>query len=324
MTRILVTGATGFVGRSLLPYLKSGNYHIRALSRQPKTELSPDIEWLPYDLIAARDFDDVLSNVDTVIHLASRVHQFDQNGETALNEYRRANTEVTRRLAEEAANKGVRRFIYISTIKVNGGKTSVLANGEYQRFTETDTPAPEDPYAISKYEAEEALKEECSKSEMEYVILRPPLIYGPWVKANFLHLIATINKGIPLPLASVRNCRSLMYVENLSQIIECCIKHPGAANRLFLVSDYDTSLPDLVRRIGNLLGKRLPLLPCPVPLLKFAGFMIGKQAVIRRLTESLVIENTRIKAALSWEPGFSLEDGLRNTLTWYKVFNHIN
>ncbi|NIN35359.1 MAG: NAD-dependent epimerase/dehydratase family protein, partial [Gammaproteobacteria bacterium] len=197
MPRVLLTGTTGFVGRSLLPHLKSGNYLVRALSRQPKTDLSPDIEQLPCDLITAKDYGDILVDVDTVIHLASRVHQFDQKGETALNEYRRANTEVTRRLAEEAGSKGVRRFIYISTIKVNGEKTSVLDNGQYQRFTETDSPTPEDPYAISKYEAEEALKGLCDKSEMEYVILRPPLIYGPWVKANFLHLIATINKGIP-------------------------------------------------------------------------------------------------------------------------------
>jgi UDP-glucose 4-epimerase len=324
MSRILVTGATGFIGRSLLLHLKSGRYLIRGLSRHPKTELSPDIEWLSCDLIAARDFSHALSDIDTVIHLASRVHQFDQNGNTLLNEYRRANTEVTRKLAEEAAANGIRRFIFISSIKVNGEKTSVLDNGQYQRFTETDTPAPEDPYAISKHEAEVALKGLCDKSEMEYVILRPPLIYGPWVKANFLRLIATINKGIPLPLASVRNCRSLMYVENLSQIIECCIRHPGAANRLFLVSDYDISLPDLVRQIGNLLGKRLPLLPCPVTLLKFAGLITGKQAVIHRLTESLVIDNSRIKKELSWEPAFSLEDGLSNTLNWYKVFNNIN
>lgn len=324
MPRVLLTGATGFVGRSLLPHLKSANFRVRALSRQPKTGLSPDIEWLPCDLIAAKHFGDALSDIDTVIHLASRVHQFDQNGETALNEYRRNNTEVTRRLAEEAGSKGIRRFIYISTIKVNGEKTGILDNGQYQRFTETDTPEPEDAYAISKYEAEEALKGVCSNSEMEYVILRPPLVFGPWVKANFLRLIATINKGIPLPLASVRNCRSLMYVENLSQIIERCINHPVAANRLFLVSDYDISLPDLVRRIGKLLDKRLPLLPCPIALLKFAGYITGKQAVIRRLTESLVIDNSRVKAELSWEPTFSLEDGLRNTLNWYKVFNNIN
>ncbi len=324
MPRILVTGATGFVGRSLLPQLRTANYDIRALSRRPAAEIIPYIEWLSRDLTEVNDFAEALTDVDTVVHLAACVHQFDLNGESGLADYRRDNTEVTRRLAEQAARKGVRRFIYLSTIKVNGEKTAVLTNGGFQSFTESDTPAPEDPYAISKYEAEEALREVCSISDMEYVILRPPLIYGPWVKANFLQLVAAINRGIPLPLGSVHNLRSLLYVENLSEVIQLCIEKPQAANQLFLVSDVDISLRDLVKRIGDILGKWMPLLPCPVSVLNIVGLLTGKQAVIRRLTESLVIDNSRIKRELSWTPRFTLDDGLLNTLNWFRVFHSIH
>jgi nucleoside-diphosphate-sugar epimerase len=231
-----------------------------------------------------------------------------------LSDYRRINVQATERLAREAAGLGVRRLVFVSSVKVNGERT------RDRPYTEVDAPRPEDAYGISKHEAEQALAGIAAGTGIETVVLRPPLVYGPGVKGNFLRLMGIVARGLPLPLASIANQRSLVYVGNLVDAIVGAIDAPQAAGRTYLVSDGDdVSTPGLARAIARALAVRPRLLPCPPPLLRLAAALSGRGAEIARLTGSLQVDSSRIRRELGWLPPFRLEQGLAETARWYRA-----
>jgi nucleoside-diphosphate-sugar epimerase len=309
MITIEITGSTGFVGNALTTALNKFRVH-RALRQ---TALDP----LPGDAIVGdigpdTDWRAALIGVDCVVHLAARTHVLQETAHDSLAAFRHINVDGTRRLAEQAAATGVRRFVFLSSIKVNGE-----ANVEHA-FTETDAPAPEDAYGISKREAEDVLREISARTGMEVVILRPPLVYGPGVKGNFLRLLHAIDCGLPLPLGSVKNRRSLIHVANLADAIVACIDAPAAANQTFLVSDgEDLSTPELIRQLAVGMGKSAWLLPCPVALLEMGAAMVGQRAAVARLTGTLAVDETKLRLTLGWHPRIPLDQGLIDTARWY-------
>lgn len=317
MTRVLVTGATGFVGRALCMALAAEGYRVRAVLRESAPaslqelgvaelvrmgKIGPDTDWTSG-----------IEGVDAVVHLAARVHVMRETAADSLAEFRRVNVEGTRGLARAAAEAGVRRLVFVSTLKVNG-------EGRDEPYRESDTPAPQDPYAVSKWEAEQALYEIAGRTGLEAVILRPPLVYGPGVKDNFLRLMDWVARGVPLPFASIRNSRSLLYLENLTAAIEACLREPSAAGETFLLKDEgDLSTPELIRQLARAMGGRARLLPFPVPLLALLGAAAGQSAAVTKLTGSLVVEDAKIRRVLGWRPPVSLERGLAATAGWYNA-----
>jgi len=262
------------------------------------------------------DWSGKLDGIDTVIHLAGRVHVMKETTDDPLSAFRYVNTAGTEHLARTAAKTGVRRLLYVSTIKVNGGRTIGAP------FTEEDEPAPEDPYAISKWEAEQALKRIREVTGLQTVVVRPPLAYGPGVKGNFLRLMQWVDKGIPLPLSMVRNRRSLIALDNLVDVLVRCIESPQAAGQTFLVADgEDLSTPELIRSIAKALGRRARLFPFPSLLLRLGTKLLGMEGVSNRLFGSLVVDSSKVKNLLSWGPPVSVHDGLQQTARWY-LNNH--
>lgn len=251
-----------------------------------------------------------MTDVDVVIHCAARAHIMKDEMADPLAEYRKVNVDGSMNLARQALEAGLRRFIYISSVKVNGEST----NGRLP-FTEKDIPAPEDAYGISKLEAEQALIELTKNSGMDLVIIRPPLVYGPGVKANFLSLIKLSSIPIALPFGLVHNKRSMVFVGNLVDFICACIEHPSAANEVFLVSDgEDISLKELITHIRKALGRRANMLPVPVFLLNLLGIITGKKAVIDRLVGDLQLDSTKAQSLLGWKPPFSVQQGIEQTV----------
>ncbi len=257
------------------------------------------------------DWQEALNGIDTVIHLAARVHVLGDTAADAITEFRRVNVAGTKHLAQTAASMGVRRFIYMSSVKVNGEGNSVA-------YTEKDRPMPADPYAISKYEAEQILQEINEKTDLEVVVLRPPLVYGPHVKANFLQLLKVVDMGIPLPFANVRNQRSLIFLENLLDAIITCIHHPKAARKTYLLSDgIDTSTPELIQKTASALGRPVRLFPFSLNLLRLLAKISGRSEAVNRLLNSLAIDSSRISTELDWTPRFTMAEGLAETAAWY-------
>ena len=319
---ILITGAGGFIGHSLISLIVSEGKSPRIACRNPAQKKllynGYGINPIQFDLdINNNDYDAFLDDVQVIIHLAARVHINDQ-GNSQTNLFRETNTLGTQKLAEEASKRGVKRFIYISTAKVYGKKCKINDEGMTHAFNEEDTPEPKDSYAISKLEAEQAIKEICAESNMDSVIFRPPLVYGPGVKANFYALLDTIGKGYPLPFASIKNLRSFVYVENLAHAILTSIKSPEASNQTYIVSDFDISVPGLISKIAHFMGKRSPLFSCPLVLLKVVGKILFKSDMISRLTESLIVDSSRIRNDLQWSPPYSFDEGLEKTVKWYQ------
>jgi nucleoside-diphosphate-sugar epimerase len=264
------------------------------------------------DIGSNTDWRAALQGISSVIHLAGRAHVMRESASNPLAAYRETNVAGTRRLAEAAAEEGVKRFIFLSSIKVNGERTDL------QPFRESDEPRPEDAYGISKLEAERELNRIAAGSEMGITIIRPPLVYGPGVKGNFLSLMRAVHRGIPLPLASITNARSLISVENLVSAIMACLGDPRAAGRTFLVADgQDLSTSELIRRLADAFGSRLRLYPCPPVLLRFGGALTGNRAPIKRLTDSLQVDSSKIRQVLDWEPALSVEQGLSETARWF-------
>lgn len=258
---------------------------------------------------------DALYGVDIVIHLAARVHVMKDVSVDPLAEFRKINVAGTEQLARCAAKSGAKRFVYVSSIKVNGEQTSAT-----QPFTELDEANPQDPYGISKWQAEQALQRIAQETGLEVVIVRPPLVYGPEVKGNFAQMLKVLAKGIPLPLASVNNLRSLIYVENLVDALIVCASHPAAAGQTYLVSDSeDISTPNLLRQLGVAMGHPARLFPCPPALLKLAGRLTGKGEQVERLLDSLQLDSNKIRRELDWTPPYTLEQGLRATADWYRA-----
>jgi UDP-glucose 4-epimerase len=295
---ILVTGAGGFVGTVLCRDLAAANQPHRSISRTP----GPNSISLG-EIGPATDWTDVLARVNTVVHLAARVHVMQDSHANPIAAYRVMNMEATLNLARQAQAHGARRFVFVSSIKVNGEGTSPR-----KPFTAEDRPAPADPYGQSKLEAEMALTQFAVKTGLEVVIIRPPLVYGPGVKANFRSMLTWVERGIPLPLGAVRNKRSFVAVENLTDLIIRCINHPAAAGETFLVSDgEDLSTPDLLRALAKSLRRPLRLVSVPVPMLKAAAALLGQQASVQRLIGSLEVDISRTRSLLEWTPPLSVE-----------------
>lgn len=313
MSRVLVTGGSGFVGRRLCAMLLEAGYEVALTSRDPGAHL-PDVETRPIaPLDETTDWSRALDGVDRVVHLAARVHVMKETAADPLSEFRRANTAGTRRLALAAATAGVRRLVFLSTIKVNGESTSAS-----RPFHESDPPQPLDPYGVSKWEAEQALAEVAARTGLETVILRPPLVYGPGVGGNFLRLLDLCRKGWPLPLGAVDNRRSLVHVANLASAIRVCLESPLAAGRVFLVRDgLDVSTAELIRRLSQALGRRTILPAVPPGLLRLAGTITGKSAAVSRLLDSLVVDDREIRQRLCWTPPVTLDQGLAETAAWF-------
>ena len=303
--KVLVTGATGFVGTALCAKLAADQIEVIPVVRAHAG--------LPHE-VAIGDLDELtnwrtaLVGCNAVVHLAARVHVMNDPAEDDLRRYRATNTSATLSLAHQAAQMGVRRFVFISTIKVNG-------EGRDAPYRETDAPEPEGAYALSKWEAEQGLMQIAQETGMEVVILRPPLVYGPGVKANFRRLIRTVARGWPLPLGAVRNRRSLLYLDNFVDAIRVCVKHPAAAGQTFLLDDgRPVSTPDLIRAVAQAMGRPVHLLAVPVGVLGFMGTLLGKRAAVARLTGSLWVDSSFIRSRLGWTPPYSLEAGLAATV----------
>jgi len=313
--RVLVTGATGFVGRPLCEKLQTTNNLVRGAVRiaEPTATLPKGVEIAHIETIGpATDWTQALTGVDLVVHLAARVHVMEDTSEDPLESYREVNVAGTERLARQAVACGVRRMVFISTVKVHGEEND-------KSYTEVDLLAPEDPYGVSKMEAEKALGHVAEETDLEVVIIRPPLVYGPGVKANFRHLLEIVRRGIPLPLASIRNRRSLIGLGNLVDAIVLCSTHPQAAGNTYLVSDgEDISTPELVRKIATSLDKPARLISVPITLMCLAAKLTGKLAAVDRLKGSLTVDTTKIRCELGWLPPFTMAQGLVETADWFK------
>jgi len=314
---ILLTGANGFIGTALCSALLRYGCRLKCVVRRPwngpkyldrgrceicvVNDKGPDTEW-----------GEVLEGVYAVVHLAGRVHIMLETAKDPLVAFRRVNVDGTLNLAKAAAMAEVKRFVFVSTIKVLGEATVDSP------FDERTQAAPVDDYAISKYEAEIGLKKVSAATGMETVIVRPPLVYGPGVKVNFLRLLKWVQRGIPLPFSGVVNQRSFVYVENLADALIRCIECSQAAGETFLISDGEViSTPDLIRRIAMAMGRPARLVPCAEWLLKMAAMMTGKQETLSRLCGSLVVDSSKASRLLDWQPPFSLNEGVQDTVDWY-------
>ena len=283
--KILITGQNGFIGKALFDLLKQQGHQVRGTVRnENKIEEGLDIIAVG-DISSTTDWSTALKDIETVIHLANRAHVLNDQVSDPLTIFREVNVAGTIHLAKQALESKVKRFIFISSIKVNGEKT------DEHSFSVEDRPNPQDPYAISKLEAENALREISAQSTMEIVIIRPPLVYGQGVKGNFKRLSRLVELGIPLPFASIKNKRSLISLENLVQLLSKAIIDPTVANQTLLVSDSkDLSAPQLIKKIAKSIGKPTRLFPFPVKLLKILGKLTGQSKAISRLTENLQID----------------------------------
>ena len=304
---VLVTGATGFVGRALLTrMLAEGSYAVRAVVRRESATLSPAAQRVVADLGGRPDWSTALLNVHAVVHLAARVHVMRDRAPDPLSEYRRVNVTGTLYLARQAAVAGVKRFVYLSSVKVNG---------ETGRYVEDDPAAPQDPYSVSKHEAEEGLRRVTAETGMESVVIRSPLVYGPGVGANFGALMRWVDRGLPLPLGAIRNRRSLVAVDNLVDFLLVCLNHPAAANEIFFVSDgEDLPTPALVRRMATAMGRPSRLIPVPPGLLMAAAAIAGRLDIARRLTGTLQVDTTKARRLLGWTPPVAVDDALRRAV----------
>jgi nucleoside-diphosphate-sugar epimerase len=310
---VLVTGASGFIGRALCRTLAEAGHVPRPAIRR----IAGGVNGLQPALCIG-DIDDntnwgeALRGIELIVHLASPSDALRGSTAETLAAYRKVNVDGSRRLAREAAIAGARRLVFMSTIKVNGERTMERA------FTEDDAPRPEDAYGISKHEAELALRDVERKTGLEVVVLRPPLVYGPGVKGNFLRLMNLVARGLPLPLAAVANRRSLLYVGNLADAVVTALAAPRAAGRTYLVSDgEDVSTPDLVRALARALGVAPRLLGFPLAPLRLAAALAGRGAELARLTGSLQVDGSRIRRELGWRPRYTLAQGLEETARWY-------
>ncbi|WP_029406906.1 SDR family oxidoreductase [Thiomicrorhabdus sp. Milos-T2] len=313
----LITGATGFVGQALVKQLQSDNSNITAILRQPLELLNAHADVVIGDLSTMVGFFDVLHNQEVVIHLAARVHMMNDDPKSSLVAYRQLNTDVTVNLARQASKAGVKRFVFLSSIKVNGEFTR-----PGNSFLPDDKYIPTNPYGLSKYEAEQGLLKIAEETGMEVVIIRPPLVYGPGVKANFASMMNWVNKGVPLPFGAVHNKRSLVALDNLVDFIALCAdreKSPKAANQVFLISDgEDVSTTQLLQKVAKAFNKKARLLPIPVGLMIFMAKLLGKGVVANRLFGSLQVDSSKARVLLDWKPVTTMDEQLKKTAESFK------
>jgi len=316
--RILVTGANGFIGQALCNRLSEDAKHEVVAAVRTASGLIAGITHCQVgDIHSQTAWMHALDRVDVVVHLAGRVHVMRDTDIDPFAVYKTINTEGTLNLARQAVVAGVTRFIYVSTIKVCGEGQSLLNEAAYD---ETQQPAPSDAYAIFKLEAEKGLQDIARTTGLEVVILRPPLVYGPGVGANFLRLMQMVDRGWPLPLANIENHRDLIYLGNLVDAIVNCITHAGAANQTFLLADGERiSTPELIRRLATALGRPARLLPVPPSCLRIAGILTGKSMAVNRLLGSLMVDGSAIRHNLGWGPPCSMREGLLETAMWYRT-----
>jgi nucleoside-diphosphate-sugar epimerase len=312
--KVLVTGAGGFVGQALLPLLLEAGCAVRAAVRSQPLAMAGIDSVVVGDIGPATEWAAALADVDAVVHLAARVHVMRDAAGDPRAAYRATNTVGTLRLAEAAARAGVGRFVFLSTVKVNGESTP-----PDRPFVDSDPPAATDPYAISKAEAESGLLRLAQTTSLEPVILRPPLVYGPGAGANFLRLLRLAERGLPLPLAVVSNRRSMIYVGNLASAILAALRAPSLGGRVFLVADgEDLSTPELWRRLAAALGRPARLWPLPPMLLSILAMLAGRRAEIERLTGSLAVDARGWREASGWAPPYTVEQGIARTVAWYR------
>jgi len=311
---LLVTGGSGFVGSALCEKL-AANFPVR-ISVRDKSMFNylENVNFVEASLSSDQDWMNALSGVSVVLHCAARVHVMKENIADPLTEFRRVNTDGTIQLARQASRAGVRRFIFLSSIKVNGDITQLG-----HQFTADQIPVPGDSYGISKHEAEIRLMELSEETGMEVVIIRSPLVYGPGVKANFLSMMNWLQRGIPLPFGSVtKNRRSFVFIDNLVSMIVTCINHPAAANQTFLVSDdEDLSTAELLERMALALGRPSKLITVPTALIVLGAKLIGRPDISQRLCGSLQVDIRKTKDLLGWSPPVSVDEGLRQTASHF-------
>ena len=311
--KILLTGGSGFIGKQLADELYESKTPFLIASRATKLDISNHNSVSIGDIDGLTQWSSALVGISHVVHLAARVHITTETSIDAFAAFRATNTAGTLNLARQAAALGVKRFIFISSIKVNG-------EGRNTPYLESDLPAPQDAYAVSKFEAEQSLWAISAETGMEVVVLRIPLVYGPGVGANFFLLLKIIDQGWPLPLGGIDNRRSLLYVSNLIDAILCVLQHPKAANQLFLLSDgQDASTTQLVTWLAQALGKQTRMFPVSERLLRSFAGVVGKSTAVDRLFGSLFLDSTKIQRELGWSPPFTLQEGLQDTAKWYRT-----
>lgn len=311
---LLVTGATGFLGSRILSLAAIQDYQLSAIARDTKLSrmesAHPQVKWHKGDFVSGFDWKEALTDVNCIVHCAARVHQMVEEQENLQLNYDETNFHATINFAKQAAQAGVERFIFISTIKVNGESTEIGFP-----FKPDDSHVPNDPYGLSKYKAEIGLRKIAEATGMEVVIIRPPLVYGPGVKANFASMMKWMNKGLPLPLGGIKgNKRSLVSVDNLVDLIITCVEHRNAANKVFLVSDdEDISTSQLLSNMATALGVSNRLLPLPSLFFTSVAKLIGKPAISQRLCGSLQVDISKTKELLNWQPPYSAAECMKKT-----------
>ncbi len=314
--RVLVTGADGFIGSYLCAFLKQQGFFVRGSLRDNPDFARGADEYIQVGPVNEfTDWSGALKGIDAVVHLAGRAHVINDQNKDAQSIYHQVNVLGTRRLAQQAIDAGIKRFIFMSSVKVYAG-------GSVKPYTENDRLAPGDIYGVSKQEAEDALTQITAKTGLSAVILRLPLVYGPGVKANFRQLLDIINTGLPLPLKGLKNKRSFLYVGNLADAVAVCITSPAAAGETFLLSDaQDVSVPQLVEMIAPAIGKKAVLFYLPAGILKILFKLSGKSAALEKLAGSQLVESGKIKKILGWNPPFTMEEGLKDTASWFKALS---
>lgn len=311
--KILVTGANGFIGRALWKALHLAGYQVRPAMRIPTQYHAISNQTIVGDITETTLWHEALQNITVVIHLAARVHVMNDTAIDSLAEFRKANVDATLNLARQAANAGVKRFIFLSSIKVNGEATR-----PEHPFSTDDTPTPTDAYGISKQEAEEALRSLASSTGMEIVIIRSPLVYGPGVRANFLNLMKLVKTGLPLPLGAIHSRRSMVALDNLIDLLITCTYHPAASGKTFMVSDdNDVNITQLLRMLACAMGKRSILLSVPVRIITVTAALLGKSAMTNRIIDSLQVDITQTKSILDWKPVVTMQESLNKTVAHF-------
>jgi len=312
---VLVTGGSGFVGGTLCALLSESGHFVRLAQRSANTKSGTLEQVVVGELDAATNWSAALKDVEVVIHLAARVHVMDEQSVDPLSEFRRVNVDGSLNLASQAASAGVKRLIYLSSVKVNGELTV-----PGQPFKESDMANPQDAYGLSKFEAEQGLLLIAQETGMEVVIIRPPLVHGQGVKANFASMMRMVKRGVPLPLGAIHNRRSFVYVDNLVSLITTCIHHPAAANQIFLVSDgCDLSTTQLFQACATALGVKSWLWPVPQGLIEGLAALVGKRDVAQRLCGNLQVDITKARSLLGWAPTISVADGLKTTAKAFSI-----